>query len=135
VPSVPEHLFVSHSSHRLALQQQPPTVLNDSAIVIRMQATGVCGTDLAMLSGARSCRAQVLGHEGVGVVLSAPQNCAMREGTRVIINPVHQTQPELVIGHSRDGVFREVFWLDATEAAQGRHLVVCPQECSTGSAE
>jgi threonine dehydrogenase-like Zn-dependent dehydrogenase len=100
-----------------------------------MQATGVCGTDLAMLSGTRSCRAQVLGHEGVGVVLSAPQNCGVCEGTRVIINPVHQKQPELVIGHSKDGVFREVFWLDSNEAAQGCHLVACPKECSTDSGD
>jgi threonine dehydrogenase-like Zn-dependent dehydrogenase len=100
-----------------------------------MQATGVCGTDLAMLSGSRSCRAEVLGHEGVGIVFSAPEDSGVREGTRVIINPVHRRHPEFVIGHSRDGVFRELFWLDSTEAAQGGHLVVCPRECAIGSAE
>jgi threonine dehydrogenase-like Zn-dependent dehydrogenase len=99
-----------------------------------MQAMGVCGTDLAMLSGARACRAQVLGHEGVGVVLSAPENSGISKGARVIINPVHRNRPELVIGHSRDGVFRELFWLNSSDALQGGHLVVCPEECSTGSA-
>ena len=135
MPSVPEHLFTSYSSHQLAVKQQPSATLGESAIVIRMQATGVCGTDLAMLSGARSCRAQVLGHEGVGVVLSAPENSSVREGVRVIINPVHQKQPDLVIGHSRDGVFRELFWLDSNEAVQGGHLVECPNECLIASAD
>jgi len=88
-----------------------------------------------MLSGTRSCRAQVLGHEGIGVVLSAPDDSGLSEGARVIINPVHQKQPESVIGHSRDGVFREVFWLDSSEAAQGAHLVACPNECAVGSAD
>lgn len=135
MPRVPEHLFVSHTSRQLAVKQQACAILDDSAIVIRMQASGVCGTDLAMLSGSRSCRADVLGHEGVGIVLSAPENSSVREGTRVIINPVHQTQPELVIGHSRDGVFRELFWLDSNEVLQGGLLVICPKACVIGSAE
>lgn len=88
-----------------------------------------------MLGGARSCRAQVLGHEGVGVVVSAPENCDVRQGARVIINPVDRNRPELVIGHSVDGVFRELFWLGSNEAAQAGHLVACPKECSTGSGQ
>lgn len=135
MPNVAGHLFVEHVSRRLAVKQQPAATLDSSAIVIRMQAAGVCGTDLAMLSGTRSCRALVLGHEGVGVVLSAPQDSAVREGARVIINPVHQKQPDLVIGHSKDGVFREVFWLDSSESAQAGHLVACPDECSLGSSD
>jgi len=88
-----------------------------------------------MLSGTRSCRAQVLGHEGIGVVLAAPEKSGLCEGARVIINPVHQKQPELVIGHSRDGVFREVFWLDSSESLHGGHLVACPKECAVASAD
>lgn len=135
MPRVPEHLFVSYTYRNLTLKQQPSAILDDSAVVIRMQATGVCGTDLAMLSGTRACRAEVLGHEGVGVVLSAPENSSVTEGTRVIINPVHRNRPELVIGHSRDGVFREVFWLDSSEAVQAGYLVACPNECSLAGAD
>lgn len=135
MPRVPEHFFVEHKSHELVVKEHPPAILDSSMIIIRMQASGVCGTDLAMLSGARSCRAQVLGHEGVGVVLSAPKNSNVREGERVIINPVDRNRPELVLGHSRDGVFRELFWLDSNEAVQGEHLVACPKECSIGSAD
>ena len=88
-----------------------------------------------MLSGSRACRAEVLGHEGVGVVLSAPESSGLRAGARVIVNPVDRNRPEIVIGHTRDGVFREVFWLDSNEAMQAGHLLACPKDCPIGSAE
>jgi threonine dehydrogenase-like Zn-dependent dehydrogenase len=133
VPRVPEHLFVSRVSNKLDVKRQSSQYVNDSAIVIKMLAAGVCGTDLAMIGGARPCRAEVLGHEGVGVVVSCPENSGVAKGARVIINPVHRKQPELVIGHSRDGVFREVFCLETTDAVQGGLLVECRKECSIGS--
>jgi 2-epi-valiolone-7-phosphate 1-reductase len=135
VPNVPEHLVLIRTSQGLAVRRQPGQQVPDSAIVIRMLAAGVCGTDLAMLSGGRLCRAEVLGHEGVGVVISAPENSGVVKGARVIISPVHQKRPELVIGHNQDGIFREVFWLDASEALEGRHLVPCAQQCSLADAE
>ena len=135
MPSVPAHRVVSRVSRQLVVKQQPSANLSDSTIMIRMQAAGVCGTDLAMLSGTRLCHAEVLGHEGVGVVVSAPENCGVQKGARVILNPVHRTQPDVVIGHSRDGIFREIFWLDASEASQGSLLVECPKQCSLADAE
>ena len=131
---VPTHQLVLRQSNQLVLKQQPATTVDDSAILIKMQAAGLCGTDLAMLSGGRVCDAEVLGHEGVGVVLSAPTDSPVAEGTRLIVNPVHHSKPECVIGHSRDGVFRELFWLDASEMIQAGFLVQCPAECLTDSA-
>jgi threonine dehydrogenase-like Zn-dependent dehydrogenase len=87
-----------------------------------------------MLSGGRVCHAEVLGHEGVGAVLSAPSDSPLAKGTRVIVNPVHHSKPECVIGHSRDGVFRELFWLDSSEMMQGGFLVACPTGCPADSA-
>lgn len=132
MPRVPEHRLVSRVSRGLIVKQELSTNLGDSAVLIRMQAAGVCGTDVAMLSGSRPCRAEVLGHEGVGVVISAPVHSLSR-GTRVIINPVHREQPEMVIGHSRDGIFREMFWLDSADAVRGGFLVECPRECTISS--
>lgn len=131
---IPSHQLVFRQPSQLVIKQQPATTLDDFAIVIKMQAAGLCGTDLAMLSGGRVCHAQVLGHEGVGVVLSAPSTSPLAKGTRVILNPVHRSKPECVIGHSIDGVFREVFWLESTEIMQAGFLVECPAECSIDSA-
>ena len=135
MPRVPEHLLVSRVADQLVVKRQSSEYIRDSAIVIKMLAAGVCGTDLAMIGGARSCRAEVLGHEGVGVVVSCPENSGVSKGARVIINPVHRKQPELVIGHSQDGVFSEVFCLETTDAVQGGLLVECRKECSIRNAD
>lgn len=69
------------------------------------------------------------------MVLHAPEGCGVSKGDRVIINPVHRKHPHLVIGHSRDGIFRELFWFDAVDAVQEGLLVVCPKECALEDAE
>jgi threonine dehydrogenase-like Zn-dependent dehydrogenase len=137
VPRVAEHSVVHRLPNQniLAVRHQESSDVSDSDIVIRMLSAGVCGTDLAMLSGSRACRAQVLGHEGVGVVLHTPPDGSVPQGARVIINPVHRNCPEIVIGHSRDGIFRELFCLDAAHAMDGDLLVRCPDGCSVADAE
>ena len=131
MPRVPEHLVVRRTSkNNLILTRETPRTLDDSAILIRMLSAGVCGTDLAMLSGNRAVRAEVLGHEGVGLVLHAPQGCGVAEGARIVVNPVHRQQPDIVIGHSCDGVFRGLFWLDSSEALAGGLVVSCPAQCA-----
>jgi threonine dehydrogenase-like Zn-dependent dehydrogenase len=135
--SVPEHSVVwrlpNHSG--LAVKRQISGQVSHTAIIIRMLSAAVCGTDLAILSGTRPDHAEILGHEGVGVVLHAPEHCGMSKGERVIINPVHRKRPEIVIGHSCDGVFRGLFCVDAADAVEGGLLVSCPKECSLADEE
>lgn len=137
MPNVPAHRVVRRlsPSDTLAVNQQGTQDLGDSCILIKMSAAAVCGTDLAMLSGNRPCRAQVLGHEGVGIVLYAPEGSTVEKGARVIINPVHRKYPEMVIGHTCDGVFREFFCLQNADAMEGNLLVSCPSECLLGDVE
>jgi threonine dehydrogenase-like Zn-dependent dehydrogenase len=137
MPRVPEHPVIRRVSNQstLAVRQQESAVLNDSVIVIKMLSAAVCGTDLAILSGNRPGQAEVIGHEGVGTVLHAPEDSGMSIGSKVIFNPVNQKHPEEVIGHSRDGIFRGLFCIDAADAAEGSFLVACPRECSLEDAE
>ena len=100
-----------------------------------MVSAGVCGTDLAILSGTRAAQAEVLGHEGVGIVVYAPEGCGISKGAKVIINPVHRQHPHTVIGHSCNGIFRELFCLDVVDAVEGGELVPCPGECSVTDAD
>jgi len=134
---VPAHSVVSRLSNQnnLTVKQQHSERLRESVIVIKMLSAGVCGTDLAILSGTRSGRAEVLGHEGVGLVLHAPKDASVSKGARVIINPVHRKHPHSVIGHTRDGIFRELFCVDAADSVEGGLLVSCPRECSLGDVE
>lgn len=137
MPKGTEHLVAARLSNQsgIVVKKQSSQYLSDSLIVIRMLSAGVCGTDLAILSGTRPDRAQILGHEGVGVVLYAPEHFGVLKGTRVIINPVHRKHPDTVIGHSCDGIFRGLFCVEAAEAVEGGLLVPCPEECSLGDVE
>jgi threonine dehydrogenase-like Zn-dependent dehydrogenase len=137
MPRVPEHPVIRRVTNQstLVVKQQESAILSDSAIVIRMLSAAVCGTDLAILSGNRPGQAEVIGHEGVGAVLSAPEYSGVSIGSKVIFNPVNQKHPEEVIGHSRDGIFRGLFCIDAADAAEGRFLVACPRECSLEDAD
>jgi 2-epi-valiolone-7-phosphate 1-reductase len=132
VLSVPAHRVAYRQVNQrgLVVKRANPEQVKDSAIVIAISSAGLCGTDLAMLSGARPSQAAVLGHEGAGVVLYAPAECGLSKGTRVVVNPVNRKQPHIVIGHSCDGIFREVFCIDATDALEGGHLVPCPNDCA-----
>lgn len=135
--SVPEHSVVLRLPNQsgLTIEQTNAGPVVDSTVVIKMLSAGVCGTDLAILSGARAGQAEILGHEGVGVVVQAPKDFRVARGVRLIINPVHRKKPHIVIGHSRDGVFREWFCMDAADDDEGGFLVPCPPECSLEDVE
>jgi len=137
MPRVPEHAVVSRLANQshLAMHRHPAEDFGDSFIIIKMLSAGVCGTDLAILGGSRPDLANVLGHEGVGTVLHAPEHAGISPGARVIINPVHRKRPSSVIGHSRGGIFREFFTLDAADVLEGGHLVECPPACSLTDTE
>jgi threonine dehydrogenase-like Zn-dependent dehydrogenase len=132
-----EHLVISRLSGRpnLAVRRQPVEDVSPQSIVIRMLAAGVCGTDLAMLSGGRVCGAEILGHEAVGLIVHTPAGSGTPAGARVVINPVHRKHPEVVIGHSRNGVFRQFFCVNRDESEEGHLLVPCPHGCALSAAE
>jgi threonine dehydrogenase-like Zn-dependent dehydrogenase len=67
---------------------------------VELLRSGVCGTDLQLLNGDRPGRATVLGHEGVGLRRGS------HGATFVVFNPVDPVDPDTVLGHSYDGIFR-----------------------------
>lgn len=66
---------------------EPP--VNEGALLVEMQAIGICGTDRELLSGAYGTAPSgtdemVLGHESLGVVLEAPPACGFTKGDLVV---------------------------------------------------
>jgi 2-desacetyl-2-hydroxyethyl bacteriochlorophyllide A dehydrogenase len=56
--------------------------------VVRVEASGVCGTDVAIVRGNPPVSpGRVLGHEGAGVVESAPKGSPLEVGTPVVVDP------------------------------------------------
>jgi threonine dehydrogenase-like Zn-dependent dehydrogenase len=75
---------------RLALQDRPePAITADDQVLIRVRATGICGTDLGIAAGVYAARAGViLGHESAGdVVAVGDAVTAVRTGDRVVVDP------------------------------------------------
>ncbi|HEX5401268.1 MAG TPA: alcohol dehydrogenase catalytic domain-containing protein [Pseudonocardiaceae bacterium] len=80
-------------------------------VVVRMRATGLCGTDLAMFHGARPPPRTpwILGHEGVGEIVAVGANVVDRVvGQRVVIEPDYCcfTCPACRRGHTSSCVNR-----------------------------
>lgn len=77
----------ARASVRLDEIAEPP--LSDGVILVRTRALGICGTDLEILQGhygAAPAGAErlVLGHESLGVVDEAPQDCGFSVGDHIV---------------------------------------------------
>jgi len=70
---------------------------------MRILLVGVCGTDLQILRQVRPDAARVLGHEGLAEATSEAG------GVRhVVFNPVDESDQDRILGHSYDGLLRQV---------------------------
>jgi len=62
--------------------------LKEDEVLVRVEACGICGTDLHIVEGtARSTPPVVLGHEYSGIVEDAGNVAGINEGARVAIDP------------------------------------------------
>jgi threonine dehydrogenase-like Zn-dependent dehydrogenase len=80
------------------LEEVPDPPLSDGAILVRTRALGVCATDREILSGAYGSappgeRRLVLGHESLGTVEAAPQDCGLAPGD-LVVGIVRRPDPE-----------------------------------------
>lgn len=71
------------------VERQPPQLTADDDVIVRIEACGICGTDLNILAVPPAHRATpgiVIGHEGVGIVERVgPTVQHVRPGDRVVI--------------------------------------------------
>lgn len=75
---------------RVEVQKVPEPVPRPDEAVVRVEATGICGSDLAGFQG-RSSRRQpplILGHEVVGRIETSPSDARLLLGQRVVVNPL-----------------------------------------------
>lgn len=73
----------------LVLETIGPPPVSDGAVVVRMLALGICGTDFEIISGHYGCAPPgdhqlIIGHESLGVVEQAPAGCGFRPGDLVV---------------------------------------------------
>lgn len=82
--------YVLDSQGNHSLQERPkPTLIEDTDVIVRIEKTTICGTDLHILRGNVSTFKDdtILGHEGVGIVEECGSRIAnFKPGDRVIVS-------------------------------------------------
>ncbi|MBE2239376.1 MAG: alcohol dehydrogenase catalytic domain-containing protein [Caldilineaceae bacterium] len=71
------------------VERQPPELQTDDDVIVRVEACGICGTDLNILATPPAHKATpgiVIGHEGVGIVEAVGLDVkSLQPGDRVVI--------------------------------------------------
>ncbi len=81
-----------HGAWDLELQEaSDPAPPHGLEVLVRIHATGICGTDLGIVSGRYDARKEVvLGHESAGVVAAVGLDVrGLKPGDRVVIDPTY----------------------------------------------
>ncbi|MCZ8517876.1 MULTISPECIES: zinc-dependent alcohol dehydrogenase [Paenibacillus] len=84
--------LVYHSAWDIALEERPvPRIRTDRQVLVRIRATGVCGTDLGIISGKYHAKSSIiLGHESAGEVVQVGEAVTvLKPGDRVVIDPTY----------------------------------------------
>jgi threonine dehydrogenase-like Zn-dependent dehydrogenase len=95
--------------------KEEPAITQADEVIVEIRTTGICGTDLSIVSGEYNARQQVIiGHESAGVVVakgSAADN--VNTGDRVIIDPTYYCG---YCAHCRKGLRNHCYMKASTEA-------------------
>jgi len=76
---------------KVEIRNVPLPKSKENEAIIKVGCTGICGSDLTIISGKhpRACRPLILGHEFTGTVFSLPKGSspAFSVGQRVVVEP------------------------------------------------
>lgn len=136
--------LVFHGARSLAVEQRPDPVPGADEILLKIIATGICGSDLHGFTGENGRRhpGQVMGHETVGRVLDGARDtltgAGLVLGDTVTVNPVIgcSTCDACAVGEEQACARRRVIGVDPTissafadlMAVPARNAVVLPAE-------
>jgi 2-epi-valiolone-7-phosphate 1-reductase len=110
--------------HLARVATEPPQA---GGLRIGLSFVGVCGTDLQILNGSRPDTAEILGHEGLGVVVETAGTGGLAVGDRVVFNPAAQLSRGWILGHNTPGLFQKFITVDSQAVADG--LVMLANGC------
>jgi threonine dehydrogenase-like Zn-dependent dehydrogenase len=113
------HQALVRAGKSLRVATVPTPSPPQGGLLVAPSFVGVCGTDLQILNGTRPDTAEILGHEGAGVVIKAGQGASVHEGQRVVFNPSAQLPKGRILGHNFSGLFQQYIPVDAQEVDDG----------------
>jgi 2-epi-valiolone-7-phosphate 1-reductase len=118
------HDALVREGRMLHIRSVPTRAAGATGLVVAPFFVGVCGTDLQILNGTRPDTAEILGHEGAGVVLDAGPQASMQVGDQVVFNPSAQLSVGKIMGHNVPGLFQRRVFVDEEAVADGLVLPV-----------
>lgn len=136
---------VLHAPDDLRLEQVPDPVPGPGEVVLDIEATTLCGTDLRLISGAKTSGVRpgvVMGHEIAGRIRAVGEGVtALAVGQQATVSIVvschhcrncldgreHLCENLRLIGYAIDGGFAEQMLVPADAVASG-NVVVAPRE-------
>ena len=108
-------------SDRVELARRPRPQIGAEQVMARIRYAGICSTDLQIYRGERDCEPGILGHECVADVVEVGQEVTgLRVGETIAINPNNPLDEYDKVGHTREGVFQELFVFNADMIDKGQ---------------
>lgn len=126
--SLGSHEALIRRGNALHVERVPTGPLPPGGLVIAPSFVGVCGTDLQILNGSRPDTAEILGHEGVGVIVKSAGGGALAVGEPVVFNPAAQLSSGRILGHNTPGLFQKYITVDSQAIEDG--LVMPANHCN-----
>lgn len=116
--------LVWHGPRSMRLESVAEAVPGPGEVLLRVEAVGICGSELSGYLGENSLRRPplVMGHEFVGRVAALGPGAGLAHGARVVVNPllpcgacgpcrsgaVHLCRERRIVGAARPGGFAEL---------------------------
>lgn len=96
-------------------EREEPAIILPDEVIVEIRATGICGTDLSIISGEYNAREKVIiGHESAGVIVEKGSGVeTFNVGDRVIIDPTYYCG---YCENCRKGLRNHCFLKSSTEA-------------------
>ena len=111
----------------VVLTHRPRPRCGAEQVVARIRYAGICATDLQILRGERRCEPGVLGHECVAEALEVGEAVrGLAPGDLFAINPNNPFDDHDKIGHTREGIFQELFVFHDDLLARGQIVPLSP---------
>lgn len=117
----------------LEVQERPDTQAGEGQVLIRVQATGICGSDVHGYTGENGRRhpGQIMGHESSGVVAAlgaGTEESGLAVGDPVTFNPVVIPQGDVgeYAGREQMSPHKRVIGVDPTWISSFAQLVAVP---------
>lgn len=126
--------LVFHGPRSMSVETRPDPVPGPGEVLVKITATGICGSDLHGYTGANGRRhpGQVMGHETVGRIRDGDRatlaEAGLATGDTVTVNPVLGCQdcPACAVGQEYTCPDRRVIGVDPTISAAFADFMVVP---------